>query len=319
MRKNKAKTIFKIMLLLIFIAAISFSIYYYKTETDKRHAAEINLLKEEMASYTQLIYVACADIKVGEILEEDVNVTLQSVVTKIDGYVYIDSSDLGKQAIVNIETGIPITTNMLSDIVIADDTRIYDTGAVTLMSDQTDYDVVDIRIMFPDGSDYLLLSKKSISNVNMETNRFNMMLNTEEIMRYTCALVDAYCVTGTKIYTVRYIEPNLQEAGIPNYPIRAYVINLMQADPNVATLAEKTMETTARDSLEDSLSSLSEEQLNAMASGNDVVDNANSSALINGYIPDNFISSDEETPEVENSTSDVPEDTIVDTQAPTVQ
>lgn len=290
MRKNHGKTILKIILFIIVIATIAVLAFVYKKKSDEKHQEQLNALQYEIDSSKQIIYVALADIKAGELLELDVNVTEQQVLSGLDSYMYISEDDLGRQALVDIEEGLPIMVNMVSGIEITNDTRVYDTDTVVMMADQSDYDVVDVRVMFPDGQDFLVLTKKTIDGVNLETARFNMMLNEEEILRFKCALVDAYMVSGTKLYTVRYIEPSIQEAGIPNYPVRNTTLTLIKEDPNVATYAELTLSAIARQTLEGKLEKLSSAQLDAVASGNNVTDNANSSVLLQGsHISDEFI------------------------------
>lgn len=292
MRKNRGKTLVKVIVALILICALAVGVMYYRNQFVEKYESKIATLEEEINAHQKVIFVAMEDIKAGETLELEINVTTQVVMSGIESNLYISAEDLGKQAVLNISESIPIMKNMVSDRIISDDTRTYDTSTVVLMADQTDYDVVDIRIMFPDGEDFCVISKKTITGVNLDTCRFNMELNEEEILRLKCALVDAYTVTGSMLYTVRYIEPALQKATIPNYPVRNTTLTLLQSDPNVVTFAKETMSATARQELEKKLLSLTEEQLDAVSSGNQIGDTAHSSVLLNGtYISDEYIDS----------------------------
>lgn len=295
MRKNRGKIVARVMVLIVVLIGIALLGYTGYNRLVDKYSAKITDLNKTIEANKQSIYVASRYIVAGETLDPDENVVKQNVVSGIDSYLYIDASDLGKQAVVDIDEGTPIMTNMISSTVIADDTRTYDTATVVMMADQSDYDVVDIRIVFPNGEDFLLLSKKTVSNVDHDNCRFNMILNEEELLRFKCALVDAYCITGTKLYTVRYIEPSVQEAGIPNYPVRDEIIALMQSDPNVVTYAEETLNVAARIDLEGRLQLLTEDQLNASAAGNQVTDTANSSVLLlNKELKDGFTEVTEE-------------------------
>lgn len=283
MRKSKGKIFFNFVIIVVVLVALVFGCYYILTEQEKKYQNEISKLEIEIEKNQQIIYVAIKDISSGEPLVEDVNVEKQYVISGIESHLYFNSSDLGKIAVSDIGATTPIMKAMVTDSEIADDTRQVEMSVVSLMTDQTDYDVIDIRIMFPNGQDYVLLSKKTIENVSLENCTFITQLNEEEILRLSSALIDAYSITGTLIYSTRYIEPALQPASIPNYPVNPDVIELMQEDPNVLTLAMETMSMEARQKLGDKLLGLSPEQLDAVASGSNIADTAKSSVLLNGF------------------------------------
>ena len=52
------------------------------------------------------------------------------------------------------------------------------------------------------------------------------------------ALVDAYLHDAT-LYALTYVEPELQERAIPNYPPNAEVTKLIASNPNIVKKAEK--------------------------------------------------------------------------------
>ena len=49
--------------------------------------------------------------------------------------------------------------NMVTDVVVDNDTRDYEISVANLTTDQKENDVVDIRVIFPNGEDYVILSK----------------------------------------------------------------------------------------------------------------------------------------------------------------
>ena len=235
---------------------------------------------EELNANSQTVYVAKTDIAKGEKITAD-NVEMQPIYTGLDAYFYITAEELGSTAIVDIDAGVPVMYSMVTTEEIANDTRDYEIASVNLVTTQDANDVIDIRITFPDGSDYIVLSQKTIKSVDLENCVFSTNLNEEEILRFTCAMVDAYTTTGARLYTTRYVESNIQEQATPTYPVSETTKQLIAEDPNVVTVASETLNTSARLSLESRLGMLTTEQLDAVNEGFGLTDTAKSSVLQN--------------------------------------
>lgn len=237
----------------------------------------INALKTENANMTQemtqnqqTVYVAKRLIERGEKINAEgsnANVELQKVYTGLESFNYITEDELGNVATVDISAGVPVMYVMVTDKAITNDSREFELSAVNLTTDQEVYDVVDVRILFPDGSDYVVLAKKEINQLSLANCVFSTILNEEEILRYACAIIDAYTTTGARLYTTRYVEGSLQEAATPNYPVRESTRKLLQTDPNVVSTAADTLNEQARYDLEKRLGALTPEELDAINSG----------------------------------------------------
>lgn len=290
-RKRKQKRMIAIIVAaVVLFGALGFFAYQYKVNTD-----EIKALNEELNTNTQTVYIATKEIVAGEKITED-NVAKQSIISGLESYFYISSTELGSTAMVDIAEGTPITFNMVTDVDFATDSREYQISVANIMTDQADYDTIDVRIMFPNGEDYLILSKKNITNLNLEGCVFNVVMNEEEILRMASATIDAYQTTGAYIYTTRYVADSQEEA-TPTYLTRAETIDLINSDPNVLTRATETLNLSARLSLESRLTGLTEEQLGAAANGWDISDNAGGSTAQSSVIGDTYSQDTEETTE----------------------
>ena len=158
--------------------------------------------------------------------------------------------------------------------------RDYEVRVANMMTSQAENDLVDIRILFPNGKDYVIASKKRVQNLNLDTASFSCLMNEEEMLRMGAATIDAFTISGTYIYTVRYTEGTISEETIPTYPVRAEVIALMEEDPNVVTRAQETLNAAIRANLERSLASLSKEHVTAVTSGWDTNDNAGNQVIL---------------------------------------
>ena len=268
------------IVVIVLLALIICSFFEYSKIQDLK-AANI-MYQTELSNNQQTVYVATDLINAGDIVTdtgENANVEKQTVYTGLESYNYITESEMNTRAKVDIAAGVPVMYNMVTDVVVDNDTRDYEISVANLTTDQKENDVVDIRVIFPNGEDYVILSKKQITNLNLENCVFTSQLNEEEILRFASAIVDAYMTTGARIYTTRYVEENIQETSTPNYPVRETTIALINSDPNVVTKATETLNLEARLSLEQRLGTLTEDELDAVSEGFGLTETAKSSVL----------------------------------------
>ena len=285
-KKIKRLSIFIVILTLLVLAAAGTAVYLKMTLNDTQDV--LASAQEEMQANKKIVYVVSTDdgfgISKGEILQENVNVKKQQIYSGLEDYNYITEEDIGSTAVVDMYEGMTVMTNMVTPLDVANDTREYELQVVNLMVDQKENDYVDIRIMFPDGTDFLILPKKPVYNLNLENCVFWTYLNEEEILRMASATIDAYTITGTKIYATLYVESSLQEQATPNYLVNAYVQDMMDPtsafyDNNLLTKAIDTLNAVARSNLEERLGKLSDEKLEAVAEGHGIEDTAKTSVL----------------------------------------
>ena len=280
MKRKKRNRMLIMIVVIVLLALIICSFFEYSKIQDLK-AANI-MYQTELSNNQQTVYVATDLINAGDIVTdtgENANVEKQTVYTGLESYNYITESEMNTRAKVDIAAGVPVMYNMVTDVVVDNDTRDYEISVANLTTDQKENDVVDIRVIFPNGEDYVILSKKQITNLNLENCVFTSQLNEEEILRFASAIVDAYMTTGERIYTTRYVEENIQETSTPNYPVRETTIALINSDPNVVTKATETLNLEARLSLEQRLGTLTEDELDAVSEGFGLTDTAKSSVL----------------------------------------
>ena len=132
-----------------------------------------------------------------------------------------------------------ITTELInkSDNMVQDDVRRQEYNMLVLPTDLQTGDYIDVRVMFPNGQDYIVVSKKEVEIPNIagvdSEDTIWINLSEDEILHMSCAIVDAYQVKGSKIYVTKYTEPGMQEAATPTYPINESTSKLLQNDPNI--------------------------------------------------------------------------------------
>ncbi len=309
MRKNKFRLIVSILVAVIIILLCCIAIIYVGKKTLDEKQAQINELEYEIDSNKQVVYVAKKDISEGEELVDGENIMQQEIYTGLEADYYLPAEKVGGIAVLDIKELQPIMNDMVTSLSIQKDTREYEIAVANLMTDQDEYDYVDVRIMFPTGEDYTVLSKKPVNNLILENSVFYSYLNEDEILRMASATIDAYTVSGTYIYTTRYVEPNLQEESLPNYVVRPEVIDLINSDPNILNLAKETLNLEARISLEQRLLGLSDDALKAVQEGHNLADTAKQRALLGiQYSAQN----EEETAETEGEALEYTGDEILE-------
>lgn len=288
MRKSKVKTLTGVIITMgVVLAVTGTSTVLLKQNLDRQTAAYEELYTQTVNN-THTVYVAMCDeesggiVKSGTILEEGVNVEKVSVFTSLPESSYMGEDDLGKPLINDVPDGMPIYQTMVAQDGAKEGDREYNVLVANLMESLKDNEYIDVRIMFPNGDDYCILPKKCVKDLNLETASFTCLMNEEEILRMASATVDAYMISGSYIYTVRYADGTISEESTPTYPVRANTMTLIKQDPNVLTEATETLNMQARANLESRLANMTKEQVTAVTGGTGVKDNADNSVLIEG-------------------------------------
>ncbi len=152
-------------------------------------------------------------------------------------YLELDSVPIVAKVDMNANT--IITTDLISrgDSVVQDDVRRQEYNVVVLPMDLTTGDYIDIRLMLPNGQDFIVVSKKEveipqIDGVDSEDTIW-VNLSEDEILHMSCAIIDAARISGAKLYATKYTEPGMQNAATPTYVVNADTSALLQSDPNI--------------------------------------------------------------------------------------
>lgn len=267
MRNNKLRIVVSILVasIIIIIGCVAI-IFMGKSVIDEKDE-QIYDLEAELNSARKKVYVARKTIVAGEKLVVGENVMRQDMMLGLEDDYFIDEINDGDMAVVEMRELQPIMKNMVSQVEMSDDTREFQITVASLMSDQREGDFVDVRIVFPTGEDYVILSKKPLHNLNLGGCSFNTYLNEDEILRINSAAIDAYTIGGSLIYTARYVSPTAQEAATPNYVVRPEVIDMINSDVNIIEKAKETLNLKARMALDAKLGILDQEYVQVVADG----------------------------------------------------
>ncbi|WP_059042939.1 SAF domain-containing protein [Paenibacillus rubinfantis] len=196
----------------------------------------------------------------------------------------------GKYAKIALRSLTPLTQTLLYEAEpVPDDLRWREMAFVQLPKLLKELDVIDIRIQFPTGQDYILLSKKKVEKLSSET--LTVTLGEAEILSLSSAIVDAY-LHKASIYALAYVEPNLQSKPVPTYPVNEGVMELIRKDPNIVQKAEQSLRLSnaARSGLEKDLLSMSPQRASEFASSQAQIQRSTSGAQAGSLPPEQLVS-----------------------------
>ncbi|GIP59382.1 SAF domain-containing protein [Paenibacillus woosongensis] len=231
-------------------------VHHMRTSLVQEYESKIQELKEEKERRSVSGWVLARDISAGHpIRSEDLRRVELPADSVPANFMKSKEEIAGKSVKIALTSQTLLTPGLLyADEPTPHDLRWREMGFVQLPAALQKHDVVDVRIQFPTGQDYILLSKKKIEQLN--GGLVTVTLNEMEILSLSSAVVDAY-LHKASIYALAYVEPQLQAKAIPTYPANKAVLELIKKDPNIVSRAEHALSHSTRQILEADLSVLS--------------------------------------------------------------
>ena len=217
----------------------------------------VKIKQEEQQEKASLVtvYVLNKDVDSGQEFQQS-DLTTTQVIKSNAPTDYLTPSDLGDKnmAKINLTSGTVLSKEMVytEDEDVGNDVRKQEYNMIILPADLETGDFVDIRITFPSGIDYIVVSKKQVEIPNIggvdSTDTVWMNLTEDEILAMSNAIYEAYQLTGSKLYINKYSEPGMQEAATPTYPVKREVLQLIEGNPNIVNEAKNALYTRYNDS-----------------------------------------------------------------------
>lgn len=245
------------------VAGIPFlMMYFFSSRHAKQYQKERNAYREELEKIQNIeTCVLKNSVLEGEkIKEKDIDTVFLFVEENQFVETVRKEDFIGKYARVDLSKGTVLNLNLCKDgEKLTKDMRIQDFSYITIPDYIKSGEYVDVRIVFPNGEDYLVVRhKKVLENIyeNAETatgsaiNPSNatsgiqpsslqnaertarFCVTEEEILRLASGYVDSIYYEGTMIYVNKYVD-SLQESGEANYPVNPDVFRLLGWDPNI--------------------------------------------------------------------------------------
>lgn len=226
---------------------------------------------QSVADQSLVAYSVNLDVEKGELISEDMLTKVYvSEAAHAEDIVLIPHLTKEKEYVLYAKTDLMANTVLTKSMVyeeenITHDVREAEYSFVEIPTNIDENKYIDLRIQFPSGEDYILLSKKKIKDLSGITLRLDVL--EDEILSVSSAIVDAY-LENAKIYAIPYLDEHMQDKAIETYPLKENVLALLKEDPNVVNKAKYVLEQRNRLALENSLDALLDAEKEAVKSGN---------------------------------------------------
>ncbi|NLP34432.1 MAG: hypothetical protein GX359_04455 [Clostridiales bacterium] len=244
-------TVAVICIVVIGGAAI-FTSHIITNQIKEEYEAQLSQAYQEMESNQRKVYVATMDIRAGDFISED-NIEERVVYASQPADTYLKESKEGKVALVDIPAGTQIINTMLTENQVSSELREVEFDVIHISNNISDNDTVDVRISYPNGETYIILSKKVIKGIFPDTVACYFWLDEEEILKMSAAIVDAGLYPGAILNVTKYIEPSIQEASVANYVPSLSILSLLESDPNIVERCSQELNKELRKALENRL------------------------------------------------------------------
>lgn len=253
LRKSTRQYIIIVLLSLLVIGAAFVAAYFILLRNiEKSYGIQLDALSNELEANQRYVYEAVSEITAGTCLTEEL-VVYKQVYTGQAVDTFITDEDFGKVTLVTIPQGVYVQKNMLLNDGIDEAVREAAYECIQLAELVDVNDTIDVRLFYPNGEDYIVLSKKTVKACSEDKTNCYLWLTEEEILLMSSAIVDAYLYSGAYLYSTEYVEPTLQEASIVNYQASLATQELIQKNPNIVTVAATSLSQQLRKSLENRL------------------------------------------------------------------
>lgn len=230
-RKSRNSFLLGMMLTLlitsVIIAFLFLQVTKLKQEADELEKSYVTayVLQTDIESG---VNITASDVKASRISR---NMLPTDVITSVAD---ITETTIAK---INLAAGTVLTSSIIEDSgeKTTNDIRMQEYNMLVLPTQLETDDYIDIRWMLPNGQDYIVVSKKRVMDCNENTVWLKM--SEDEIITMSGAIVEAYTVTGSKLYAVKYVEPGMQQTAIATYVPSNDVITLLNSDKNITNEA----------------------------------------------------------------------------------
>lgn len=295
-RKGKRKIVKK-KVIIICIVCLSVGFVLVLGGTALYNKATTKNQDEEQTSITYGV-VVLEDLAQGEVLKQEQLTTIPLTQTGQQLNIVRLEDAVNSKLRYGVKADTVLSPEMIDKgELVADDLRKHAYHFIEMTGALSRGDYVDIRIQFPNGADYIVLSKKRVldcsfyDEVAQTDNSLWIEVSEEEILSLSSAAVDAYFNEKAKIYAIQYVSQD-QEKAIVTYPENDIVHALIGEDPNVVENAITHMENRVRERVTMQIKEYSDQNVNnassTYAGGQAVKENTDESADTD-YIDANYV------------------------------
>lgn len=213
------------------------------SKTEEKYKSQIEQLNATIDAIGPLVDCWTVDEKAkatagSTVLESEV-VNIQIPESCVQSNFVMDKYDIiGKFYKVDLTHGTPLTKDMFMETELDDTSRSIDISADVFPIGLAVGDYVDLRLLYPKGEDYIVLSHLRVNEINSDT--IKCILNEQQILFYDSAVVENFLnkSKGSATYFIKYTEPGIQEPAKITYSVPQSIMNLLDSNPNIVEQIE---------------------------------------------------------------------------------
>lgn len=251
-RTTKQYIIVAVICIIIIGGAALLTILFVTNQIRSEYTARITEVENDKRQNQRLVYVATEEIPAGGIILES-NTKMVTVYSSQPQNSFITGKEYGQQALIDIPADTQLMKTMLTQAKVTSELREVEYQVLNINSNIRSNDTVDVRVMFPNGESFIVLSKKVIRGITEGSVLCYLWLDAQEILRMSAAIVDAALYPGSQLITTRYIEPSIQNASEITYTPGLSILALLETDPNILDRSSQELEREVRKALENRL------------------------------------------------------------------
>lgn len=253
----------KILIVLLFLAVagagIGGTLYFkgqVKTQTEQNNVlisqnAQVQAQLNAIGSMTTVYQVNLNTFSGQQVKDSDL-IAVSIPMSAVSGSTVTNKAQVvGLRYKTEISKGTILSADMLmDDTEYLNDTKYPRTISFTSLPKELMVgDFVDIRLLLPNGEEYVVMSKVLIQDVKGTTITINV--SEEEHFILNAMMQDAGNYEGFCLfYMVKYLEPGMDDATIAFYPVQHEMENFVKFNPNIAD-STRCINTTLRDHIDE--------------------------------------------------------------------
>lgn len=237
MQRKARQSFFLGVIITLLLAAVIIAFMFIQMKNLKDQVSKDTTAKVK-------VYVLKQDVKSGQTLTADMfeqrEVTKNAVPADATN---VATSEKKLMAKVDMKANTILTSSMatVEGEEITKDVREQTYNMIALPIDLVSGDYVDIRFMLPNGTDFIVLSKLKVTipDINGVYVKDTIKVNVteEQLLTMSSAIVEAYKISGSKLYAIKYAEAGNQEKATITYEPRKDIVTLIKNNPNIVNQA----------------------------------------------------------------------------------
>ena len=211
------------MLIMLLVASAIFAVLYFTVFSDM-------FAGTTGSGGTVYAYKLIAEVKSGEQIDASKVEMVKVAANNLPSDYINEGIDVtAYKSKINLQAGTVLSASLLySGEELVDSTRLVEYNMLTLPSNLTVGDYIDVRFTMPSGQNYIVLSKKQVKNIQGTT--VTLYLTEDEILMMSSAIIESYVMKASNLQAIKYVQAGIQEPSTPTYSVNSDVYQLIMAN-----------------------------------------------------------------------------------------